>query len=59
MNGAFKTLKELLDPPNAENPADVARTALEGIVEEFRTQRCANPTRTVPLLIRFRISNDV
>lgn len=52
VNGAFKTLKELLDPPNAENPAEVDRSALEGIVEEFRTQRYDGHTRQLTLLVK-------
>lgn len=52
VNGAFKTLKELLDPPNADCPAEVNPEALEGIVEEFRTQRYDGHTRQLTLLVK-------
>jgi hypothetical protein len=52
VNGAFKTLKELLDPPNAEDPARVDPEALDAIVEEFRTQRYDGQTRQLTLLVK-------
>lgn len=52
VNGAFKTLKELLDPPNADNPAEVHKEALQAMVEEFRTQRYDGQTRQLTLLVR-------
>lgn len=52
VNGAFKTLKELLDPPNAEHPADVNKEALERMVDEFRTQRYDGHTRQLTLFVK-------